>query len=228
MASSNKGLLLHVGLPKTGTKTLQQALFSDHSQLYYLGKHVKVNSIEKGCLSEDVYNVLQSVLWDVNRSYDIEETEQLYQQKILSELPDDKLMLCSWEALGNRPTEAHLEMLGRVQRIFGNCRILYVLRNPITQVPSEYLQNVSGKFVKQGRSWMGSSAFLSIDVWFEQRSGKSSLQCDVLNYTQNIKATIELLGKENVGVFLFEDLMNDPESYYRSISDFIGIEGDEA
>ena len=164
MDSSKKGLLLHVGLPKTGTKTLQQALFPAHSQLYYLGKHVKFHSVKKGCLSEDVYTVLQPVLWNVGQSYDIEETAQLYQHKILPEMSDDKLLLCSWETLGNRSTATHLEMLDRAQRIFGSCRIMYVLRNPITQVPSQYLQNVSGKFVKQGRSWMGKSASLSVDA----------------------------------------------------------------
>jgi len=35
---------------------------------------------------------------------------------------------------------------------------------------------------------------------------------------------VNLLGQENVGVFLFEELLADPDSYYRSICEFIGIE----
>ncbi len=227
MYSSKRCICLHVGLPKTGTKTLQKALFSAHSQLYYLGKHVRFRPIKKGCRSEDIYKVLLPVLWNVDKSYDIEDTTKIYQENILPEIPDDKLLLASWENLGNLTTEMHIEMLNRVQRIFGSCRIIYVLRNPITQLPSQYLQHVSGKFTRGGRSWMGKSAFLSFDAWFELLLNKCSLPRDFLNYSQNIKLSTELLGKDNVGVFLFEDMINNPEAYYHSISDFIGIDTDE-
>jgi hypothetical protein len=111
--------------------------------------------------------------------------------------------------------------------VFGSCRIIVTLRNPLTQVPSEYLQNIHGKFVKQRRKWMGSSSALDIDEWFELRSRKGSGRREVLNYCQNIQASVALLGKENVGVFLFEDLVSDPEAYYRAISGFIGIDAEE-
>ena len=47
---------------------------------------------------------------------------------------------------------------------------------------------------------------------------------EVLSYSRNIQAAVNLLGKENVGVFVFEELINDPDRYYGAICDFIGID----
>ncbi|MCK4509203.1 MAG: sulfotransferase domain-containing protein, partial [Desulfuromonadales bacterium] len=127
----------------------------------------------------------------------------------------------------DRPSENYLQMLARVKEIFGSCRIMYVLRNPLTQVPSEYLQNIIGKFVKQGRKWMEPSASLDINTWFENRTSRTSRPDEALNYNRNIQDSVELLGRDNVGVFLFEELMETPESYYRALSNFIGIDADE-
>lgn len=35
------------------------------------------------------------------------------------------------------------------------------------------------------------------------------------------------MGRENVGVFLFEDLVETPDAYYRDVSRFLGIDADE-
>jgi hypothetical protein len=227
MARFDNGLLLHLGLPKTGTKTLQRACFENHSQLHYLGKHVKKASFVKGCLSKEVYEILKPVIWDVTQPFDEDKIVKYCREKVLSVTSNDKCLIGSWESLGNRPPGTHLKMLDRIGKVFGPCRIIYTLRNPLTQVPSEYLQNIHGKFVKQGRKWMGSPNSLVIDEWFDKRLRKGSTQCDALNYNQNIQASVDLLGKENVGVFLFEDLVSNPEAYYRSISSFIGIDADE-
>ena len=74
---------------------------------------------------------------------------------------------------------------------------------------------------------MGSASFLEIEEWFEKLvkhcQGIQSLFC----YSQNIQASIDLLGRENVGVFLFEELMENSEQYYRGICEFMGIDPEE-
>ena len=225
MVSLDKGLLMHVGLPKAASTTLQRTLFSKHSQLFYLGKCVG-SAVEKGCLSEDVFKVLKPVLWENMGSFDIVETLRVYRTKILPEVSDNKYLLGSWEALGNRSTKQHLQMLKRIQKVFGRCRIMYVLRNPFTQVPSLYLQNIKGNFIHRNRKWMGASSAIDIDTWFE-RMAKKTAPREPLNYNRNIQDSFELLRKENVGVFLFEDLVTNPQTFYRGISNFIGIDSDE-
>lgn len=236
MAIIDKGLLLHVGLPKTGTTTLQQAIFPNHSQIFYLGKFFRT-PVERGCLSKDVHEVLQPLFWGRKKAFDRKETTRLCREKILPQVPEDKCLLVSYEVLGNRPTGTFRRMLERAKEVFGCCRILYVLRNPLTQIPSEYLQNVEGGFIDPNRrEWMDPPCFLDIETWFAKKDmnrAKGEVVNDngpffSSNYIQNIQTSIELLGKENVGVFLFEELQRQPEKYYRSISWFIGIDPDEA
>jgi len=236
MAMIDKGLLLHVGLPKTGTTTLQQAIFPNHSQIFYLGKFFRT-SIERGCLSNDVHEVLEPLFWGHKKASDTKETTRLCREKIFPQVSENKCLLVSYEVLGNRPTRTFRRMLERAKEVFGSCRILYVLRNPLTQIPSEYLQNIEGGFIDpKRREWMDPPCFLCIETWFAKKNMTRAEAGAVndrwpffsSNYIQNIQASIELLGKENVGVFLFEELQKKPEKYYRSISRFIGIDPDEA
>ena len=60
-------LLLHLGLAKTGTATLQRALFLKHPQVHYLGKIVGVkNNTKEDCLDDTTYKILEPILWDLN------------------------------------------------------------------------------------------------------------------------------------------------------------------
>jgi hypothetical protein len=74
---------------------------------------------------------------------------------------------------------------------------------------------------------MGLSPYVDVDEWFARKIRRQGAQ-DVLNYAKNIQVSINMLGADNVGVFLFEDLMSDPEAYYRAISSFIGIDSEKA
>ena len=227
MRHLNKGLVLHVGLLKTGSTTLQSTLFSKHSQLYFLGQCPGGSPANKSCRSEIVYQILRPLLWNPRKPFDAIEIRQMCQDKILSVLPDDRCLLGSWETLGNSSVDVHIERLDRIKKVFGTCRIIFTLRNPLKQVPSWYLQHLEEAFLKQKNKWMELSSFFNIDKWFENSCSRKGMKGNLLNYTQNIQASIELLGKENVGVFLFEDLIRNPESYYRSLSSFIDIDGDE-
>jgi len=227
MITFNKGILLHVGLMKTGSTTMQRSLFPDHSQLIYLGRHYDRNSIKKGVFSEEIYEALRPVIWDVNCSLDVTETAKLCWGRIFPEGDGNKLVVGSWESLGDRPTIPYRRMLDRTRKIFGRCRVMYVLRNPETQIPSEYLELIKEKFLRRKREWMGPSASLSIDEWFARKLRKGAALSSSLNYPQNIQVSVELLGKENVGVFLFEDLQADSEAYYQAISGFLGIDEEE-
>lgn len=227
MNTTGGGLILHVGLPKTGTTTLQRTLFAQHSQIYYLGKFIKGRRVAKGCRTPAVYDMLKRLLWNVRGQYDQAEMAQLCRDVILPGVKAGQHVVGSWEALGNRPPETHRQMLERVVRTFGTCRLMVTLRNPLTQVPSEYLQNVEGKFIRRNRDWMGWHAALPLDEWFRRRCDKGNPEGSPLNYVENIRISTEMLGHENVGVFLFEGLVRDPASYYTALSRFIGIDADE-
>jgi hypothetical protein len=71
---------------------------------------------------------------------------------------------------------------------------------------------------------MGKLPYIDIDEWFEKRISIERSLDTILSYTRNIQRAVNLLGMENVGVFVFEELLDDPDRYYRNICDFIGID----
>jgi len=226
MTLAESGILLHVGLTKTGTTTLQKTLFAGHSQVYYLGK-LEPSKIPKGCRSMAVHDLLKRALWQLKKPLDVKKTRNLYEEQLLPEVLSGKLFVGSWEAFGMNATDKFTERLKRLQAIFGRCRIMVTLRNPLTWTPSEFLQNIEGHFLQRNHSWMGSVPFLDIEDWFEKRVKFSRGIHNFLSYSQNIQSAVSLLGRENVGISLFEELKVNPEEYYHGICRFMGIDEKE-
>jgi hypothetical protein len=205
--------LLHVGLAKTASTTLQQSVFCNHPEIHYLGKKTGSKS-SKACLNENIYQILSPILWAHKKSMN---QPSSVREKLKFPLSDDRPLVASWEGLGSINNTDFRIMLNRAQKTFDTVRVLFVLRNPLTRIPSVYLQNLRGNFKKQNHPWMGSSIYLDFDKWY---SNKNSIS---FNYFNNIHLSIEELGKENVGVFLFEGLKNNPSQFYTAIADYIGI-----
>lgn len=226
MDSLDRRLILHVGLPKTATTTLQRALFACHPQIFYLGKIVEANQTEKKCLNEETYQVLRNVLWDIDVSLDVRHASGLFQNRILPSVAQGQSLVGSWEELAYVSTSRHLERLHRIKAVFGGCRIMYTLRNPLFQIPSLYIQNLRASFIKQENLWLTPRASVDIEEWYASWKRCRGEFAPLFNYSECIRASIELLGRENVGVFLFEDLLENPTRYYHSICEFVGIDSE--
>ncbi|PLX72287.1 MAG: hypothetical protein C0615_12510 [Desulfuromonas sp.] len=225
MTPESKGILLHLGLPKTGTTTIQRALFLQHPQIYYMGKVInKENRSKQKCRNDLVYQVLENILWNYNKPVDQDKVERLVRDQLLPDVQPGQHLVASWEELGQLSTDRHIEMLKKAVAVFGRCRIMITLRNPLKMLPSEYLQNLKGHYIKSAKPWMGPSTYLSIDDWYKRRKMFGPKAAPLLNYPECIRASVELLGEENVGVFLFEELKENPAEYYRSICEFMAVE----
>ena len=227
MQFEDRELLIHVGLPKTGTTTLQESLFPGHPEIEFFGKHIK-NNITKGCLTQEHYRFFKALLWDFSKEQNVTDLKKTLHQDLLKDVDPSKKLVCSWESLGNAGSKRHEKRLKRIKAVFGSCRLIIALRNPLTQIPSEYLQNIEGNFIKRKRKWMGNASYLGLEEWFSrkvdrQKSEEGSLE-SVFAYAKNIQTAVELLGRENVGVFLFEDLIKDPDLYYQRICEFIRVD----
>jgi len=57
MRALEKGFLLHIGLPKTGTTTLQHSLFTSHPEICFFGKYLG-RKIPQECQSQEIYKFL--------------------------------------------------------------------------------------------------------------------------------------------------------------------------
>jgi hypothetical protein len=215
------GLVLHIGLPKTGTTTLQTLLFENHSGIGYLGKNRGFPG-EKNCRSPQIYELLRPMLWAVDEP--LHPTVSRKQVDALrQEIAGSKVLVGSWEGLGSSVLSDHQETLRRAIATFGSCRLLICLRNPITLVPSMYLQSLRGRHDVSNREVFGTHWFMEIDQWIARWRDTGRLN-RLLSYAERIRISAELLGEENVLVLLYEDLCQDQDRFVRTICQFLGVD----
>lgn len=219
--SQNNGLVLHIGMPKTGTTTIQKLLFANHSQIYYLGKS-KEHLHGRNCRSEQVYQLLNPILWDHSQPVDLEAGKRFHEDLQRSG-EDSKVIVGSWEGLCDSNIPFHLESLQRIIAIFGACKVMICLRNPNQLIASRYLQSLRGRQSAKNRRMMGKNWYVDIDEWMEKWFASGSFQ-RFLSYGERIRQSVDLLGKDNVAVYLFEDLCNDQNQFTKAVCQFLRVD----
>lgn len=112
-----------------------------------------------------------------------------------------------------------------MKHLFPNCakemynfepdaKIVYLVRDPLSRIVSHIQHDMlRGRLTKK-----------QIDLWL-----KAEADCLLTtNYHLQIQPYFELFGKENVMVFQFENLINNPQKFQDAFCEFIGIEKTKA
>jgi hypothetical protein len=219
--------ILHTGLPKTGTASLQSSIFKEHPQIRYIGK-INGTGIPRGCASIELSEALEPILWPSSRRPVSVETLQRARAALAAEAEDAQVTVGSWESLGIEPPKQFRRLLDNLVGTHDHCGVMLCVRNTVNWLPSLYLQETRGHFRRRNRkSKFGRRAYLSFNAWLN-RSYKSAGGMDQwLCHVQNIKYAVNVLGRENVCVLTFEELCNDPQAYYLKIAQFLGIDNAE-
>jgi len=219
--------VLHVGLSKTGTTTLQQSVFPKHSEILYLGKDRTLQT-PKECVDQQAFEILNPLLWDHKSEVNPRQIARSIEDFRKAQRKQQGVWLASWEELGNRSPALNLESLRRAQRVFGTCRLLVFLRNPFERIPSEYLQTLRYNYLMLGKRSRGIRSFfrpiyLGLDDWLT--SGEKSGNLRILLGTSDlIRGAVDVVGRENVGVYLFEEFRDDPQKTIRAVCGFLQID----
>ena len=214
------GIVLHIGLSKTATTTLQRAVFQNHSQICYLGK-IAGSRHGRQCASTDTYEFLAPLLWQTDQPCDIAAAKSFYAETLESRAGANQIILGSWEGLGQQGMASFEASLQRLVAVCGVCRILISLRNPVTRLPSMYLQHLRGNQKQLART------YVTFDDWLDSQEQQLGSLQGIFAYRDYVEMAVRLLGAANVGVFLFEEFESDPEQYLRDVSGFLGIDAEE-
>ncbi len=222
-----KRLVLHTGIPKTGSTTLQEAVFFRHSQVFYLGKQ-DTSLASRGCRSEALYDLLDPILWHPKPDTDWESVLQRFDTEVLAQASPEQVAVASWEGLGMLKAKAYSGLLARFGRLSPDFRLLQVQRNPEDWLTSRYLQRLRSHYASKkqeapgfGRPWF------SFDSWMESQLERFGSLETWLSQAPKMQAALAQLGRTNLKVMLFESLKADPVAFYRELSEFVGIDADE-
>jgi Sulfotransferase family len=202
--------VLHIGFNKAGSTTLQNGLFHRHPEVACLGEpcHDRYPGVH-----EAMFNAMLSCHRDPARRvpFDLANSRRLWHET-LEALEPGKMPVYSKESLVRMefyegPGDHRLPE--KLYAITGPARIVIMGRHQIKLLESLYITRTKGHY------------YLSPDDWFKANHGGWA---HIYQYYAMASAYATVYGRENVGVFLLEDLVGDVTSFAQRLCEFIGID----
>ncbi len=212
------GWSLHLGLPKTASTLLQKQLFGCHPDLEYLGK------LRAKWVSPEVKKFVRCI----TLAQDLDDSLALEMRDgyILPAIRAGRLPVLSNEGLTAGLPEVHEKRAEFLKQVFP-CKVLFFVRHPLRLVDSLYFHRLR-QYARKGmsrhlRDRLGSRLYFDVNEWLE-----ANLEVDVgvfnlLDYARTIQVYCRVLGRRNVGVFLFEELTRDLEGTVQRVCEYLGI-----
>ncbi len=243
-----KKLYLHIGYPRTATKTFQNHFFPFHPDINYLGRHPIRK--ELGSTHIDIINtlmILPDEVFDHNKNFILSEIEnlQLSENKInlisteffiLSEclyegfydLDENKKIKKAWFGRKkeiNKKSHIKLEnSISRLQIIMQELKIELKIFFSIREQFSEILSLYTTSAPEGGNSFP-----LSVNLFFENIKNQNlnffvGNFLETFNYKNKYEILSKIIGEKNLKVLVYEDLKYKKNFFLEELSNFLNID----
>ncbi|MCB5250059.1 MAG: hypothetical protein WCY75_07860 [Sulfurimonadaceae bacterium] len=209
-------IILHLGLPKTATTSLQVNLLMKAHQkdkINFLGRH-------KSSIYSDYYNPFGNIISMLYDDYQYFYNFEFIESSFRLLLKKDLINVISEESLLLSHENKHLILIPRVSKLLNqyNCEVLISLREPMDFLFSYYVELYKWSFFN-----------IEMNNTFQKfvnnlLKNSSNSEYDILFYDR----ILELVSKnfKTIKILLYEDLKISPECYIRNISDVFSLEYD--
>tara|TARA_B100000963_G_C22639159_1_gene679396 strand:- start:6681 stop:7694 length:1014 start_codon:yes stop_codon:yes gene_type:complete len=217
-------LYLHLGFPRTGSKTLQFHLFPLHKQINYIGRFPRKKETHLKFINQLI-------------SYSNSEFEEK-KQSILAEFNnikffEDKINLISDEFIILNQCiynyEATVERT--IKRLYEICddknvglKIFFNIRNQKDIISSLYYAT--------NPEFENSLKFTSIElidyIKLKKKNSHIFNFLEVFNYDKIINKIEKIIGEENLKIFIYEELKDNKKLYIKNLSNYLNIDPLEA
>ncbi len=216
--------VVHIGLPRTGTTTLQNHLFARHPEIEFLGLYKGAVSTPttrrlENCRDEVVHSLMNELLFAGFESPDFETSRSAW--RTIRERAGDRLIVWSSERLSTDVVFSTHRRAQNLESVLGPVRIVMTLRNPITLMESCYFQ-ILRRENRRHQSLGGRAWFAPIDEWFE--SSAQGEMAPLLDYEGTLNTYCKVFGEDAVDLLLFEDLEADQAGHVRGLCERLGID----
>lgn len=207
-------VLVHVGLPKTGTTWLQDHLFAN-ARLGFWGpaQHEGTPKQQSKAFGRLLYLDAQKRLMGEDDFDAAAIQNQLSQVTV----PDGLVPVVSNERLSGHVLSNAFDramLARRIKDVFPRARIFLTIREQRSMILSSYFQ-----YLKYG-GWRSLDGFLDPPCDGRQ----PALRLDVWNYERLAQLYFSQFGRECVLILPYEMFVRDPAEYVGRICDFTGVE----
>jgi len=196
--SAQPRVLLHIGLPKTGTTSLQTLLFDRHPEIHYFGQsnvwtNPHTETVLRGLVLDEGNNVKAAY---AHISQALEQRPSVVVSDEAFSFGEFMLRAKMW------PIDSTPENVSaRTKQILGNARILIVLRNQLDWLISWHRQGLkTGKYTE-----------IKFERWLKHDLGSTRRDrlFELLDYSRLVSAYTDQFGPKYVDVRFYEDFRGD-------------------
>lgn len=233
--------VIHIGLPKAASTTLQLRYFESHPEVKYIGSTITGGETPR--CSEEFFDhvnkypsketphrrrskffyssLIHAEDWDRFSAGDYNPDIPKNFATCLSERTrGDKRIVLSSEGFSVGVFIPPVDTAHRLKEAFDEAAIILILRNPVEWVESRYLQiyrGIGGKIesVPPLTEWLQYN--------YSHRGHFQSIYHD-LKWGTLINCYVNLFGSENVHVLTFEQFVNDNETFMDRVSSILGVD----
>ena len=198
---------IHPGFVKTATSSLQVQVFSNHTDIAYLGMPAKSTdmswAIRHICRADSVY-------YERDRVRDIFDTA-------LGAAPGDRTVILSHENFALYESKDKGMLAQRLRELMPDAKVFFTLRRQEEILASWYLQKLA-KYIRGNN-------FISFDRWLKLKlKARHRSILDDLNFFPIIDFYAGLFGRENIRIFLFEELRENSSRFAADMADFLSVD----
>jgi hypothetical protein len=200
-------IVIHPGMVKSATTSLQELVFARHPEITLLGLPAAnpeaKEAIRQICRADSIF-------------YDHETVETVLAP--LAAAAGDGTAVLSYENFALYESKDKGLIAERLHRLFPEARVLFTIRRQEDLLAAWYLQKMQ-KYLRQGH-------YLTFEDWFAMKAKLPHRAIlDDLRFDEIITCYKRLFGPEQVHVLLFEELRAQPAAYCRRLGDILSIEG---
>ena len=205
-------VLLHIGLPKTATSTIQTGL-SGFNQITNIGKKYPWRTPEYDSIEQNEF--WRAKAHQPESEYDVE----VVRSKLRSILNDsDEPIFISNEDLSYQTYQDNLVKLRRLKELFPEAEIILFIRNQVSWLKSYYSMLPQSPFIP-----VIGNKHLTFDQWIDlcfKHYNYSHLPG--LNYLKLMENIESLFG--NVQIFIFEEFVKSKSKFAQYLSSNLDLD----
>ncbi len=208
-------LYLHVGARKAGSTFLQENLFLAHPE---------INSLGKPYTDPDIIAFVTH-LFEEEVSYNPDLAAYQVKTAVLPHFASAKINLLSSEDFSVPPNMRENIiadrglLMRRFKDLFGQIRIVLVLRNQMAVLRSVYSDYLKDSFHRQ-------YTYMSFNDWITRGLKRKTVQIHMYQYAPLLDFYATLVGRENICVLLHESLTKDGAMFAQDLAKFMEITPD--
>ncbi len=219
--------VVHIGLPKTATTTLQRHLFAFHHDIYYLGRYEGPLFREKhhkfsACRDATVQALMQQIAYGNVYNPDFPRCRELLKQALRPAMGKKQLPVWSWESYATDILARRRVRARNLKKVFGKVRIMMTLRRPVALLESAYFQQLKRDNVGVRAKFGKLPYYRSINAWLDENFNGEVFPH--LDYAETLRIYTDLFGPANVRVFLFEKLVENSSRFFSDLCQWMGID----